>query len=43
MDAIFWRQMWRKQCESTRFFMGFAATEGLVITLLMAALVGALR
>jgi F0F1-type ATP synthase membrane subunit c/vacuolar-type H+-ATPase subunit K len=43
MREVFWRQRWREECECTRFFIGIAVMEGLIITGLAAALVWALR
>lgn len=43
MDAIFWRQKWREECESKRFFISIVVTQGLINTGLAAALVWALR
>jgi len=43
MESRFWRQRWREECESKRFFISIVITQGLINTGLAAALVWVLR
>ncbi len=43
MEERFWRQRWREECESKRFFISIVVTQGLINTGLAAALVWVLR
>ena len=43
MGEIFWRQRWREECESKRFFISIVVTQGLINTGLAAVLVWVLK
>jgi len=42
MESRIWIRLWRRQCERTKFFIGVAMAQDLVIMLLVGALVLAL-
>lgn len=43
MESRFWRQRWREECESKRFFISIVVTQGLINTGLAAVLVWVLK